>query len=296
MMKNTMGGNTMHGRGMGNSSNIMSHQGREGGRGDTKKGPEEFTIEEYQASLQEFLSHDEEIMAPKRPGINKVRESSGMTQTTQRASNSSHKYNDTIGCYEVPTNLGDKDRNYDVSFKSLDTLDLPITRNTFKSVDSSDRPSFRSLDDLDIRPSFRSVDTMDLMSLGNSIHDIMEEDLKQNPEMRKKYSRRLSASSRFSRSGANNNSSLSDFAHFPGTTLEVKTMSHGQGGGGGPKKIKKAKDPRLSNVSGARELFMQQEKEGKSGTRGSLLSLMSKDFADLDNVLDDGTRMSFGNM
>ncbi len=136
---------------------------------------------------------------------------------------------------------------------------------------------------------------MDLMSIGNSINEIMEEDMKQNPENRKKYSRRLSESGRVSRSGGtySNNNSINDFTYFPGTTLEVKTMSHGQGGGGGPKKIRKAIDPRLATLSGAARGSMQ-DKDGKP--RGSLLSLMSRDLTDLDNVLDDGTRMSFGNM
>mmetsp|Transcript_26338 Transcript_26338/g.54532 ORF Transcript_26338/g.54532 Transcript_26338/m.54532 type:complete len:113 (+) Transcript_26338:44-382(+) len=86
---------------------------------------------------------------------------------------------------------------------------------------------------------------------------------------------------------------MNDFSYFPGTTLEVKTMNHGQGGGGGPKKIRKAIDPRLATFSGAARGSMQ-DKDGRP--RGSLLSLMSRDLADLENVFDDGTRMSFGNI
>jgi hypothetical protein len=140
------------------------------------------------------------------------------------------------------------------------------------------------MDDVGIRDTFRSVDTMDLMSIGASLNEIVEEEIKNNPEERKKYSRRLSASSRHSRyAGAipAGGATLNDFAHLPGATVEVKTMNHGQGGGGGPKKIRKAIDPRLVAMA------------GKSGSGGAKDSVLSTDL-NLDGI-DDG-RMSFGNM
>ncbi|KAL7466959.1 hypothetical protein ACHAXS_008458 [Conticribra weissflogii] len=291
-MKNGMSG-ILSRRGMGDNEDINIGP-QDGGGGSRRRGnakSEEFNIEEYQASLQEFLSHDDEYAVPSRSGGS----DRGKSSNSKRSGNPSGiDNNGTIGCFEVPTSIGDKNGGGDrQSIRTLNTLD--IARGTFKSVDTGDRQSFRSVDDLDVRPSFRSVDTMDLMSIGNSINEIMEEDMKQNPENRKKYSRRLSESGRVSRSGGNysNNNSINDFAYFPGTTLEVKTMSHGQGGGGGPKKIRKAIDPRLATLSGVARGSMQ-DKDGKP--RGSLLSFMSRDLTDLDNVLDDGTRMSFGNI
>lgn len=281
---------SMSRRGMGGSDEINQDSGGSSRRTGNAKS-EEFNIEEYQASLQEFLSHDDDYAVPSKSGG----AGRGKSSISKRSGNSSGiDNNGTIGCFEVPTSIGDKNGGGDrQSIRTLSTLDM--ARGTFKSVDTGDRQSFRSVDDLDVRPSFRSVDTMDLMSIGNSINEIMDEDMKQNPESRKKYSRRLSDSGRVSRSGGNssNNNSINDFSYFPGTTLEVKTMNHGQGGGGGPKKIRKAIDPRLATFSGAARGSMQ-DKDGRP--RGSLLSLMSRDLADLENVLDDGTRMSFGNM
>lgn len=279
VMSNNMGGGNMNGMG-----------GVRGGGG----GGQNFSIEEYQASLQEFLGHDDGGNTGGGGGISKQYSMSEQTQATQQIDNTSNtKYGGrTIETIQVPTNLNDGGsrrstgrRNSD---KSIDDIDLPIGRNTFKSVDSADRPSFQSMDDMGIRDTFRSVDTMDLMSIGASLNEIVEEEIKMNPEVRKKYSRRLSASSRHSRYASGNNQgggeggpSLNDFAHLPGATVQVKTLNHGQGGGNGPKKIRKAIDPRLVAMAG---------KSDGGNKRGSALS------TDLDlDGLEDG-RMSFGNM
>lgn len=284
-----------NGGNMGNSSSTMNNmgnmQGNSGMGGSSGRGPEEFTIEEYQASLQQFLSHNDENSA--RPDHMTSREAS---QRTQHASNmsSQQQYNGnatsgTIQCIQVPTNLGDgsNKRNRRGSLRSVDDMDLPIGRNTFKSVDSGDRPSFQSMDDMDIRGTFRSVDTMDMMSIGNSINEIMDDDVKQNPEAFKKYAARLSAAK------GGNNPSLNDFARHPGETLEIKTMDHGKGSKGGPRKIKKGIDPRLPSQAGTRHSVQTKDRDGPgAGTRGSQLSI--KDF-NLDGA-DDASRMSFGNM
>lgn len=271
----------------------MNGMGGVGGGG----GGQQFSIDEYQASLQEFLGHDDGGNTGggvDARGISKQYSMSEQTQATQQINNTSNtKYGGrTVETIQVPTNLNDGGsrrstarRNSD---RSIDDIDLPIGRNTFKSVDSTERPSFQSMDDMGIRDTFRSVDTMDLMSIGASLNEIVEEEIKMNPEVRKKYSRRLSASSRHSRYASGNNQggggggpSLNDFAHLPGATVQVKTLNHGQGGGNGPKKIRKAIDPRLVAMAG---------KSDGGNKRGSALS------TDLDlDGLEDG-RMSFGNM
>ena len=254
------------------------------------KAKDNFTIEEYQASLQEFLSHNEGPSANNRRGSDQPkkkpsfaqRSESNMTNATAKAGNRTGGVSDdTFQCLQVPTNLGDGRRssmNRRGSLRSVDDMDIPTGRNTFKSVESIDRPSFQSMDDLDIRGTFKSVDTMDLMSIGNSINEIMEND----PEMRQRYQRRLSANSRYGKSGVN------EF-----------------GGGGGPKKTKKSIDSRLvssgDNTAGAsmpgvsRYSVQTKDKDGPSsgyGGRGSQLSIKNWDF----DGLDDASRMSFGNM
>jgi len=202
---------------------------------------------------------------------------------------------------------------------------MDIRRDTFKSVDSADRPSFqsfKSVDTMDImRNTFKSVDTMDLMSIGNSINEIADDEVKQqqhHSEMRKKYGRRLSnasSSNRYTRGRhdnkippGNNNvnggrtaaaaaaaATLSDFANLPGRTLEIKTLDHGNGRtSGGPKKIRKAIDPRLVAAAMAgRHSIQTKDNDGPSvGGRGSMLSIKDLNF---DGV-DDTSRMSFGNM
>jgi len=272
------GGGIMNNMGGGGNMNNMGGGGMSGGGVNSQK---EFSIEEYQASLQEFLYHDD--------GNNNTDSGGGSSSRLQfkNASNvNNNRYGISTECIQVPTNLNDGNRRSARrnSDRSVDDIDLPIGRNTFKSVDSDSRPSFQSMDDVGIRDTFRSVDTMDLMSIGASLNEIVEEEIKNNPEERKKYSRRLSASSRHSRYAgaiAAGGATLNDFAHLPGATVEVKTMNHGQGGGGGPKKIRKAIDPRLVAMA------------GKSGSGGAKDSVLSTDL-NLDGI-DDG-RMSFGNM
>ncbi|KAL7451429.1 hypothetical protein ACHAWC_003267 [Mediolabrus comicus] len=289
VMSSTGGGGMMNNNNMGNMNNNMGGGNMNGMGGVGGGGGQQFSIEEYQASLQEFLGHDDGGNTGGGGGISKQYSMSEQTQATQQINNTSNtNYGGrTVETIQVPTNLNDGGsrrstarRNSD---RSIDDIDLPIGRNTFKSVDSTDRPSFQSMDDMGIRDTFRSVDTMDLMSIGASLNEIVEEEIKTNPEVRKKYSRRLSASSRHSRyaSGNNQGPSLNDFAHLPGATVQVKTLNHGQGGGNGPKKIRKAIDPRLVAMAG---------KSDGGNKRGSALS------TDLDlDGLEDG-RMSFGNM
>ena len=309
----SIGGNNMNNMGGGNVMNGMNNMSgggtmnmnNMGGGGGGVNSQNQFSIEDYQASLQEFLHHDDGN-ANKKNG-NDNRENSMNSQATQRFDNTNDGGNNnpyatgTVECIRVPTNLNDGNRRSQTtrrnSDRSIDDIDLPIGRNTFKSVDSDERPSFQSMDDLDIggsRDTFRSVDTMDLMSLGASLNEIVEEELNgadADAEKRRKNSRRLSATSFHSRyakasgsGGGGGGGSLNDYAHLPGATVEVKTMSYGQGGGGGPKKIKKAIDPRLVAMAGKRGSVTG------GGTKGSMLSTN----LDLDGI-DDPERMSFGN-
>ena len=55
------------------------------------------------------------------------------------------------------------------------------------------------MDDIDMRDSFKSVNTMDLMSIGCSINEVYDEDVKINSETWKKYRRRMSAASQVDR-------------------------------------------------------------------------------------------------
>jgi len=322
---------------MGNSSaggnNMMNNMGNNSMQmhGNMGQGAaEEFTIEEYQASLQQFLSHDGGGFggSSKKTGRKKDNAASlddeggfgGSSRKTgrkkgnaasldgsmsRRVPPNSDEYN--ISSMQVPTNLkdgaGGNKRNRRSSVQSVDDID--IGRNTFKSIDSIDRPSFQSMDDEDIRGTFKSVDTMDLMSIGNSINEIVDEDVKSHPEMRVKYGRRLSVASRYSRPGNKHGStSLKDFAPMPGETVEVRTMDHGQGtgpenAGSGPKRIKKGIDPRLMAQAKSRLSVHTKDCDGPSsraaagGGRGSQLSI--KDL-NLDGVDDDASRMSFGNI
>mmetsp|Transcript_44409 Transcript_44409/g.93241 ORF Transcript_44409/g.93241 Transcript_44409/m.93241 type:complete len:773 (-) Transcript_44409:285-2603(-) len=325
MNNNNMGG----GRGSDNMMNNMGNDTMNQMQGTTGiRGPEEFTIEEYQASLQQFLSHNDDFGSGGGSSASTAnmlaRGLSHLSGSTQNAGNlSSKQYNNNavsggVQCVQVATNLedGNNTSRKQERRRSVDDMDLPLMRNTFKSIDSADRPSFQSMDDMDIRGTFRSVDTMDMMSIGNSINEIIDEDVKQNPESRKKYGRRLSsAGSRYGISikagGGNENAyngeqggpSLSDFAHLPGQTLEIRTMDHGNNrSSGGPKKIKKGRgsgvmiDPRLVAQAKAmtRHSVQTKDNDGPSsgGGRGSQLSIKDLNF---DGV-DDASRMSFGNM
>mmetsp|Transcript_20035 Transcript_20035/g.32941 ORF Transcript_20035/g.32941 Transcript_20035/m.32941 type:complete len:761 (+) Transcript_20035:128-2410(+) len=296
---NNMGGG---GGGGGNMNNMGGNNGMNnmgGGNMGGVNSQKEFNLEDYQASLQEFLGHDD---GNKNNGSGgQVRRQHSMaSQATQNFNNTSNAAYAAAGgggsaeVLKVPTNLHDGNRRSAArrnSDRSIDDIDLPIGRNTFKSVDSDDRPSFQSIDDVGIggiRDTFRSVDTMDLMSIGASLNEIVEEDIKQNEsEQRKKNSRRLSATSIHSRyaRGAlgGGGATLSDYAQLPGATVDVKTMSHGQGGGGGPKKIKKAIDPRLVALAGR-----------ESAARGTKSSMLSQDL-NLEGI-DDAERMSFGGL
>lgn len=314
------GGNNNMGNthGIGDSNNMMNNMGNNMQMQENKgrRAPDEFTIEEYQASLQQFLSHDDGTGGSRKKDHAGMHSDSMMppqgplsTQLANMISSQQSPYNvsSTMQCVQVPTNLEDGtggNKRIRSSLRSVDDTDLPIGRNTFKSVDSVDRPSFQSMGSEDFRGTFRSVDTMDLMSLGNSINEIVEEDIKQHPEMRVKYGRRLSAASRYSRTGNNAvAAALSDFTHLPGQTLEVRTMDHGQGtgqgnAGGGPKRIKKGIDPRLMAQERARHSVQTKDCDGPSsraatGGRGSQLSIKDLNF---DGVDDDASRMSFGNI
>ncbi|KAL3793777.1 hypothetical protein HJC23_013339 [Cyclotella cryptica] len=248
------------------SSSMVGDQGAQaqtGSSGRTGGGQRGFTIEEYQASLQEFLANDGD------GGFN----NNARKSTTDQDSNNNFKNNlgEGVNVYQVPTSLGDKKSTSRGGRDSMQSSG-PFARNTFQSVDSNcQRKSFESVDDMDVRPTFRSVDTMDMMSITNSINDIVDDDVLRNPELREKYSRRMSQNTENSR-----------YHNFEVATLEVKTMDHGQGGGGGPKKIKKAIDPRLVAMSGTRQSVQTKEADGPSARRNSMASVDS--------------RMSFGNM
>jgi len=291
-----MGGSNgiMNNMGGSNGMNTMGGGGNMGGGGGGVNSQKEFSIEEYQASLQEFLYHDDGTN--NSGGGGGGRQHSMASQATQSFNNTTSNTayaaaGGSAGAIKVPTNLNDGNRRSYTrrnSDRSVDDIDLPIGRNTFKSVDSDERPSFQSMDDVGIggiRDTFRSVDTMDLMSIGASLNEIVEEDIKNDSDQRKKNSRRLSATSlhsRYARAAPGGAATLSDYAHLPGATVEVKTMNHGQGGGGGPKKIKKAIDPRLVAMAGR-----------DSGVRGTKSSMLSQDL-NLEGI-DDNERMSFGN-
>ena len=179
-------------------------------------------VEEYQASLQQFLSHNGDFgvdnIDGSRSGGDFRRASRKFSETTQRAgvkSSSAQQQQqqqqqqqgrqqfDTITCIQIPTNLEDGHGSYNRRGggggnrrPSRDDSYLPtLRRNTFGSMDSFSRPSFQSMDDIDMRDSFKSVNTMDLMSIGCSINEVYDEDVKINPENWKKYRRRMSLTS-----------------------------------------------------------------------------------------------------
>jgi hypothetical protein len=254
MMMNEQIGSSMMGgqagQGQGGSGGLS------GGRG--------FTIEEYQASLQEFLSNDGDGGYDNKPRNNSV---------NQDTNNFKNNFGGEGTVFQVPTSLGDKNttsnRSGRDSMQSIGTF----ARNTFQSVDSNcHRKSFESVDDMDVRPTFRSVDTMDMMSITNSINDIVDDDVLRNPEMREKYAKR-----RLSQDDDGEGRHKFELA-----TLEVKTMDHGQGGGR-PKKIDSI-DPRLIAMSGAKHTVQtkQDDGPGRAEKRSSMASVDS--------------RMSFGNM
>ena len=284
-------------------------------------GPDDFTIEEYQASLQQFLSHNDDLGGGKN---NANGMASRRSQLPQDANNMTGNSDAMMAgqCMQVSTILEDGSNGNDgrdEGRRPHANLPMTLNRNTIKSVDSDARPSFQSMDDMDIRGTFKSVDTtdirgtfksvdtMDLMSIGNSINQIMDDDLRRDPDMRNKFDkRRLSnASSRgrhhkLANVGGNAAdlaaaASLSDFARLPGQTLEIRTMDHGNArASGGPRKIKKGIDPRLvAQAKLGRHSVQTKDGDGPSGSgRGSMLSI--KDL-NLDGV-DDASRMSFGNM
>ena len=267
-----------------------------GYNGNNIQQQQNFNIEEYQASLQQFLSHG--------GGNSGVHPERTMSQSTQLAGNlSGFAQNNNTQRMQVPTHLGDGGNKRSSTRRrrtSIDDIDLPIgvgtmpggrgtfDGNLFASVSSDNRPSFQSMDDMnmDFRGTFRSVDTMDLMSIGNSINEIMDDDMKLNPEMRKKYGRRLSNASR----SKGLPGTLDDFVYNQGQTIEFKTSDLGNGGA----KKKKSIDPRLIAGAGTRHSVQTKGNDGPSNytSRGSQLS-MNMNFDGLD---DNESRMSFGNM
>jgi hypothetical protein len=243
--------------------------GGSGGRNGGGGGQRGFTIEEYQASLQEFLSNDGDGNGGNFS--NKKSRKNERPQDGNKYEGKDDKYNDTVNVYQVPTSLGDK-KNSSRGQGGRDSMQSIGTfgQNTFASVEPGcNRKSFESVDDMEVRPTFRSVDTMDMMSITNSINDIVDDEVLRNPEMREKYEKKMSQ-----------NTDNSSYHKFEVQTLEVKTMEHGQGDKGGPKKIKKSIDPRL--VAMSKQTVQTKETDGPSGRRNSTQSVDS--------------RMSFGNM
>ena len=266
------GGNDNMMNGMMNNQSgngMMGNQGGSGGRG--------FTIEEYQASLQEFLANDGDggnfnnksrKSNPQDDGNYKNNGNNyGNGNDFKNNNGGNTKYGECVNVYQVPTSLGDKEKSTRGGRDSMQSIG---TFGGFQSVDSNfNRKSFESVDDMDVRPTFRSVDTMDMMSITNSVNDIVDDDVLRNPETREKYEKKISSEN-------------SGYHKFEVQTLEVKTMEHGQGGGSGPKKIKKSIDPRLVAMSGTRQSVQTKETDGPSARRSSVASVDS--------------RMSFGNM
>ena len=202
-------------------NNNMGCGGGGGGynNSNTRAGQDEFTIEEYQASLQNFLSHGGGHNNKKQMRSLDV---VGLDSSHRTNLDASHRTAVAGNLSEwlqmqVPTNFdygvsnssgaNKRNRRRSILRGSVDDSDLP-NRNTFASMmdddklSQSDRTSsftlngrntMNSIDAFGMRNTFKSVDTMDLMSIGNSINDIVEEDWEQmTPDMRARYSRRLS--------------------------------------------------------------------------------------------------------
>jgi hypothetical protein len=217
MRDNTTGsmGGFSGGDNMNNSRKMSRGLGSNGGGGEF--------VEEYQASLQQFLSHNGDFGVDNIDAIRSEEEfrraSRKFSETTQRAGvgarsslaqqqqqqqqqQQGRSQFDTITCIQIPTNLEDGHGSYNRRGgggnrrPSRDDSYLPtLRRNTFGSMDSFARPSFQSMDDIDMRDSFKSVNTMDLMSIGCSINEVYDDDVKINSESWKKYRRRMSAAS-----------------------------------------------------------------------------------------------------
>ena len=193
---------------------------------------------------------------------------------------------------QVPTNCdpggggfgggGSNKRNRRGSGRSVDDMDLALaTKKALKSVESTERPSFQSIDDMGMRSTFKSVDTMDLMSLGNSINDILEEDIQNmTPDMREKYVRRLSLT--MMTGGGNNNSNK----------INETFVSMPPGGRRGrPKKRNDGAEPTPVASGGSKQYLQVQTKDcdGPSGiNRNSQLSIN----LNLDGA-DGESRLSF---
>lgn len=130
-----------------------------GYNGNNMQHQQNFNIEEYQASLQQFLSHG--------GGNSGVHPERTMSQSTQLAGNlSGFVQNNNTQRMQVPTHLGDGGNKRSSTRRrrtSIDDIDLPIgvgtmpggrgtfDGNLFASVSSDNRPSFQSMDDMDIR-------------------------------------------------------------------------------------------------------------------------------------------------
>jgi hypothetical protein len=224
--------------GMGNQMGSSSNQGGSGGNSGGGRG---FTIEEYQASLQEFLGKDGD--------------GGGNTSSDQDPNNN---FAGKPNVFQVPTSLGDKNtagRGRRDSMQSIGTFG----RNTFQSVDSDCiRKTFETTDDMDVRPTFRSVDTLDMMSITNSVNDIIDDDVLRNPETREKYEKKLAENS-----------------YKEGDTIEVKTMEHGKGESK-PKKVNSGIDPRLVAMSKHKVQTKQEDGPGRSEKRSSMASVDSR--------------------
>lgn len=239
---NNNNNNMMGGGGMMNEQVSSAMVGGQSGQGGGSGG-QGFSIEEYQASLQEFLSNDDV----------------GNNTSNRDSNNANNNYCGEAQVYQVPTSLGDKNtagRSGRDSMQSIGTF----ARNTFQSVDSNcRRKSFESVDDMDVRPTFRSVDTMDMMSITNSVNDIIDDDVLRNPEVREKYEKKAADGEGYHK--------------FEVATLEVKTMDHGQGGSR-PKKI----DPRLVAMAGAKHTVQtkQDDGPGRPDRRSSMASVDSR--------------------
>lgn len=236
-LENMMGGDTMNDQ-VG-SSMIGGQSSQGGGSGGQSGGSRGFTIEEYQASLQEFLSNDNDGSY----------ESKSRNNSSNRDSPKNNNSGETQ-VIQVPTSLGDKNtagRSGRDSMQSIGTF----ARNTFQSVDSNCyRKSFESADDMDVRPTFRSVDTMDMMSISNSVNEIIDDDVLRNPETRENYEKKVAQNAD-----------------------GVETTDRGQEGA----KSKKI-DPRLVAMAGAKHTVQTKldDGPGRVEKRSSMASVDSR--------------------
>jgi hypothetical protein len=167
---------------------------------------------------------------------------------------------------------------------SVDDSDLP-NRNTFASMMDDDklsqsdrlswtlngRNTMNSIDDLGMRNTFKSVDTMDLMSIGNSINDIVEGDWEHmTPVMRAKYSRRLS------------------LTMMSGVNTPFQNQQWGSSGRGGDGTGR----PKMSNTGDNMEQYLQVQTKDCDGPRNSYKLTRNSQLSNMDFNKSEASQLS----